>query len=882
MNLVERLEAFGRHDIAVAGGKGAGLGDLIAAGLPVPPGFVITTDAYREVVARNGIQGAILAAQEHAHTSDPASLEAAASTIGAYFEAATIPPDLEERIVLAYAELAATAGEVRRATCTPDGACDSYPQVAVAVRSSATAEDLEGASFAGQQETFLNIVGTTDLLAAIRRCWASLWSGPAIAYRRREGIEAPDVALAVVVQVLVPADSAGVLFTADPVTGRRDHVVIDATWGLGEALVAGQVTPDHLVIDKATGGSVREQIADKRVMTVRRAHGVETVAMEPGRRTTPVLDEAQVGQLLAIARTIEAHTGRPSDVEWVSHEGRIHLTQARAITALPPDLLGMEWSRQMLIERYPDPLTPLTWSAVSSTFFASLRATMEALGGELRDDVPIIKLIHGRAYINVTAFQAGMQSLPLRAPVETTNGRAPGLRTSDRRTTGRGARPRPSAAMASAGLGVARLVLRTHRDWERRLPGYVTTIRAQHGTDWSQVSTGELLAARQTQTAALVPMLDNHARAIVAADLIVQALAGLIKKWVGDSDGQLVLTLLSGLTGNLTVRTNRALWALAQLDRNTPEFAAALGDFLATYGHRSPRYEFAHPTWGERPEQVLELVDLVAAGSPDPGVGEARRRADRHRATAEVRARLSPLRRTVFDQILTLAQTYFRLRENQQFYLVMGVPTMRAIVLELGSRFAAAGLVRTPQDVFLLKGDEVDAIAADLASGRSLQTLAVTDPLGLVIERSLRLDVHRRTPAPLTVGAVPQTVILGDDDLRGTGASAGEASGRARLVRGPEDFASVRPGDILVAPATSPGWTPLFGVVAGLVTEFGGLLSHAGVVAREYGLPAVLGVPDAMARICDGEQVTINGSTGRVVRLGRDAAALADDRGAVS
>ena len=508
MTHVAPLDRFGLADLAIVGGKGAGLGDLIAAGMPVPPGFVITTDAYREVVASNGIQAAILAAHETARVEDPASLKAAAATIAGLFESAVISPALAADIESRYAALGLPG--------TP---------AAVAVRSSATAEDLEDASFAGQQETFLNVVGTAALGEAIRRCWASLWSGPAIAYRRREGIDPAEVALAVVVQVLVPADSAGVLFTADPVSGRRDHLVIDATWGLGEALVGGQVTPDHLVIETRTGVVLSEEIADKKVMTVRDDQGVSLVPTPEDLRRAAVLSTEQVSALVEIARAIHAHAGRPTDVEWVSHEGRILVTQARAITSLPPDLLGMEWSRQMLIERYPDPLTPLTWSALSSTFFASMATTLRSLGGELPADVPMIRLIHGRAYVNVTAFQQGMQSLPLRPPVASSD---PGDAGDAARGDGNAARNRPNAAMASAALGLVRLVLGTHRDWERRLPGYVERITAGVSTNWEEHSTAHLLATRQASAEALIPMLDNHARAIVAADLTLQLLGGCL------------------------------------------------------------------------------------------------------------------------------------------------------------------------------------------------------------------------------------------------------------------------------------------------------------------------------------------------------------------
>ena len=271
---------------------------------------------------------------------------------------------------------------------------------------------------------------------------------------------------------------------------------------------------------------------------------------------------------------------------------------------------------------------------------------------------------------------------------------------------------------------------------------------------------------------------------------------------------------------------------------------------------------------------MLDLVRVIGQESPDPAQGEAARRAAREEATSRAR-RLLPLpRRLVFTKVLSLAQTYFRLRENQQFVIVMGVPPMRGIVVELGRRFVAAGWLGAADEVFLLETDEIDALAAALDEPH-----VATEPRRLVQDRKAALERYRQTPAPVHLGGAAGTVKRPDPAqegrLVGIAASTGCAVGPARIVRGPQDFGRVRAGDVLVAPATSPGWTPLFGLAAGLVTQFGGLLSHAGVVAREYGLPAVLGVPDLLDRVRDGHLVTLDGSTGIVAVQSNDQTALA-------
>ncbi|HSN78298.1 MAG TPA: PEP/pyruvate-binding domain-containing protein, partial [Anaerolineae bacterium] len=329
------------------GGKGASLARLSAAGLPVPTGFHVTTAAYRRFVDENALQPRILAALAGIDAAMPAALEAVSETIRDLFAHGTIPEEVAGAIVPAYARLAGA---------TP----------AVAVRSSATAEDLPEASFAGQQETYLNVRGADAVLEAVRRCWASLWTGRAISYRARQGISPESVALAVVVQALVPAEAAGILFTANPVTGDRSQVVISAAWGLGEAVVGGLVTPDMLTVDKASGRVLDRQTADKQVMTVRTDGGVEEQPVPDALRRSPVLSDHAAARLTRLAVQIEALYGMPLDVEWALQDGAFAILQARPITALPPEPLrwdappGDIWMRGGGIAEFiTEPVSPL-------------------------------------------------------------------------------------------------------------------------------------------------------------------------------------------------------------------------------------------------------------------------------------------------------------------------------------------------------------------------------------------------------------------------------------------------------------------------------------------------------------------------------------------
>ncbi|MBP7694676.1 MAG: hypothetical protein KA764_22325, partial [Anaerolineales bacterium] len=371
--------------LAVVGGKGASLARLAQAGLPVPGGFHITTAAYDACVAANALARGIGAALASADAAQPATLEAASQLIQAAFAQAVMPAGIADAITGAYASLA------------PD---------AVAVRSSATAEDLPDLSFAGQQETFLNVLDLPDLLDKVKRCWASLWTARAIGYRLQHGIDHSSVSLAVVVQRLVAAEAAGVLFTAHPVTGARDQAMLTATWGLGEAIVGGLVTPDTLTLEKLSGRVLTRATADKQVMTVRLASGTAEQPVPAALRRAPVLSDAQAAQLTDLGCQIEALYGMPMDIEWALADGHFTLLQARPITALPaaePPAMPppTEWRlprgayaavRNNIVELMADPLSPLFATLGLSAINASLHHIMNesfAMRGIMPDEIII-------------------------------------------------------------------------------------------------------------------------------------------------------------------------------------------------------------------------------------------------------------------------------------------------------------------------------------------------------------------------------------------------------------------------------------------------------------------------------------------------------------
>ncbi len=356
--------------LELVGGKGASLARLAAEGLPVPPGFHITTLAYHRFVSENHLAESIVRAASQVSADDPAALEGASAEIRSLIDRGRIPDDIAGHIRLSYGALGT----------------DDPP---VAVRSSATAEDLPGMSFAGQQDSFLNVRSGDTVLEAVQRCWASLWTARALGYRARAGIRPQDVAIAVVVQRLVPADVAGVLFTANPVTGARDEMMISAAWGLGEAIVGGHVTPDRFIVDKNTGAIRSQDIAQKSVMTVRLTQGTRDEPVPADKRSEAALLPAQAAELARIGTRIEQLYGLPMDIEWALQDGRPFIVQARPITALPEPRATLDWplpspkgryARSSVIELLPDPLSPLFATLAVPAWNDSYRELAQALG----------------------------------------------------------------------------------------------------------------------------------------------------------------------------------------------------------------------------------------------------------------------------------------------------------------------------------------------------------------------------------------------------------------------------------------------------------------------------------------------------------------------
>ncbi|WP_091328082.1 PEP/pyruvate-binding domain-containing protein [Geodermatophilus ruber] len=865
-----------------AGGKAASLGELIVAGFPVPEGFCVTTEAYGELATAADLTG-ILDRLAGTAADDQAGAVELAGRARERILSTAVPPDIARTITAAYREL----GE----------------RAPVAVRSSATAEDLPFASFAGQQDTYLGVVGVDAVLDAVHRCWASLWTDRAVLYRVRHGIPPTEVRIAVVVQRMVDAAVAGVLFTADPVTGARGVSVVDASPGLGEAVVSGAVNPDHFEVDTATGTVLVRRLGDKRLSVRARPGGGTETVVRPASGTA-CLSDAQLRALVGLGTRVQERFGRPQDIEWaIDADGVLWLTQARPITTLFPVPSGgaqdgglQVWFCLSLAQGLTRPLTPMGISA-----FRVVGSSVARLYGHPPADAvagpPRVGEAAGRLFLDVT--------LILRS--------APGRMVFPRVLDVMEAR---SAVVLRGLLDDPRLSV-THPSWApvvRRLvllavrfgvplqvaqavasPAAARRRMARLGRRAPvQWPAGPVPAAQRLD--AVVRLLGNAlapmAPRVAPAAATGFALLGLAGRLLGaDARPGDLATVLRGLPHNVTTEMDLELWRVATAVRADPAAAEALrrepaaelagryragtlpgvlqrelGGFLDRYGFRTvAEIDVGVPRWAEDPTHVLgvlanylQLDDPRRA--PDAVFARGAAEAGAMVATLTARARRrGRLRARAVALALDRARQLAGLRELPKYLVIGTFARVRAQLQAIGAELSAAGVLARADDVFFL---DLPEVAAALA-GRDLRDV-VAARRGAYDRETGRRHVPR---VLLGDGTEPEARSAGPaaagDALVGTPASAGTVTGPARVVLEPTG-AHLVPGEILVAPSTDPGWTPLFLTAGGLVMEMGGANSHGAVVAREYGIPAVVGVPGATGRISSGQEVTVDGTHGRV------------------
>jgi rifampicin phosphotransferase len=839
--IVASLTYFDGNSLALAGGKGANLGELIKAGFDVPPGFVITTAAYDLLVQSNNLQTDIEKVLSSFQADDPASVKEVSQKINHAIRNASIPNSIHDTLINAYHQMG---------------------NEAVAVRSSATAEDLPEAAFAGQQETFLNVIGCQALLEAVRACWASLWSERAILYRAHHNVDQVSVKLAVVVQTMVPADVAGVMFTANPVSGARDELVIDANPGLGEAVVGGLVTPDHFVVNKHSLSIKEQRIGEREVIIHPKAGGGTEESTLLNKNNELTLSPSAVRHLTKLGIQIERHYGVPQDIEWAwtnnaVKTGKFLILQARPMTALPEPIKisgPMRIVLPMLAEMWPSrpyPLDVTTFTGVLEravgNFLTVLigrsapdpnKAMIEEDGVVVRFEPPAVHpsprmliapwlaLWHMRKY-NPSQWQVD----PIIAEVMT---KADEIDRRDLRSLSW----EQNIETVQESLALIPRVMELR---ERYFPLALLGL----GTLWLFVALaehknlfGKLIAGVETKTTET-----NRVLEMLAAQ--IRGNSGLRDLFVDSDVDSLSLALQQSQVGR--------------------DFLQGLSAFLAQYGHRETALTISQPAWKDEPKFVLGILKVLATTEQRETNHYQEWRHTRDRLLSHSILGRWPLR-NLFLKSLTNARCLFQIREDTHFYATLAQPFVRRVALELGRRLEQVDAVNSITDIFHLKLDELNGLGNPWPP--SAETIAQIQ--ALVARRSAKRESLKNKPMfdPRLLAASQQSED-GNVLLSGSPGSPGIASGPARIVHDVSEFGKLRSGDVLIAPVTNPAWTPLFQRAVGVVVDTGGTASHAAIVAREYGVPAVMGTMNATQQLRDGQWIQIDGSRGLVLKAER-------------
>ncbi|MFI2565237.1 PEP/pyruvate-binding domain-containing protein [Paenarthrobacter sp. NPDC018779] len=918
------LEEIRAGMLTQVGGKAANLGELTAAGLPVPPGFCLTTAAYRHSLASAGMEEVFDAMEATASNPDPAGARATGgpeptASGGAPTDATPVrngspagpdPAHLNSLAARARS-LVLDAGippEVARQVRAAYLALGT--DVPVAVRSSATAEDLAFASFAGQQDTFLNVVGVDSVLDAVSKCWASLWTDRAVSYRSTNGIDHSTVALAVVVQEMVQSATAGVMFTANPVTGRRREAVIDASPGLGEAVVSGAVNPDQYVVDIQSGRILKCTLGDRQVEIRSVAGGgTERVEQETSEAPPePCLSDGQVKALAALGQRVEEHYDVPQDTEWaIDQAGKLWLTQARPITTLypqttrKPDIPGEHaFLNFSLAQGLTRPLTPMG--------LAGIRLIASCVAGKARFTVPHPRSgpspyyeAGQRIFFDVTSvLRSRVGRLIVPRVFDIMEARSAAL------IRGLGDDPRFTVTNNTPFKLIRHVapVAAAYRVPETIFRALFRPAAAMRRVDRIDQELQESLEAPEAATSRqrlhhVEEILGQRIFATVPQVLPLPAVGfamlALVRKLLGpDVSYDELQTVIRGLPNNVTTEMDLELWNLASkigqdpeakeffVSRTAAELREAYQDgtlpprsqsgmdrFLAAYGHRAvAEIDLGMPRWSEDPTHILGVVANYLR--LEPGVGDpARQFEDAARAAEEQVSRLvararakSPVHAAVVRAALDRTRRFAGMRELPKYNLVLGLAAAREQLLLVGGDLAEAGLLDDALDIFFLDFNDVETALA----GTGLQHVVAGR------REAYELELRRRhiPRVLLSDGTEPEAASVlatapgAPGSLTGSPASAGIVTAPARVIMDPVG-AHLEPGEILVAPSTDPGWTPLFLTAGGLVMEMGGPNSHGAVVAREYGIPAVVGVPDATAKLVTGQTITVDGAAGTII-----------------
>ncbi len=815
-----------------------------------------------------------------------------------------VPGRIEIEIASAYATLTRTAGE----------------SGLVAVRSSVGTTDLASTSFPGQMSTYHNVRGEAELMNRVKACWASVFSYAAMVNRHVRGIAYSDVFIAPLVQLMIPADSAGVIFTANPLNGRPDQMVINSCFGLGEGVVSGELSCDHFVVNRDSLEILEEEIGEKEFrieLDSREGHGNRRVPLPEEEGRSQSLSGDQIAELVRIAHRVEELYGLPQDIEWAFWGGELFILQSRRITvpraseqageALPVEWVSEfdstvdpeypEYTLANISEVMPGVLTPLSitsgigyldWGFVeTNSSFGLMR------GIRPKSEYTFLGVFYGRAHLNASVLKAITSRLPgataqefeRLTPEEEEMRRAEKFRLT----------PESLLILAGAICSLTSKMMNTPRRAAAARRSLEEKSAELERYDFEKIPYGELLEYMRGSREESVRIFPLHITSSQLAVVFFDSLRKTTVRWLDDKEGILASRLVTGLHNLESALPSTHIWDLSRMVKRSPqlecifrenepgeilevlradvspqakEFLASLDAFLEKFGFRSVfEAEMMLPSWSEDPSYVFAMVRnyLDTDDDANPGNLALRQERERQDALGEAMGRLSATRRLFLRSIVRRAQKYIGLREYTKAILTEGIAEVKRQTHTISRRLAADGFISEPSDIFFLAREELEAILGGVGDDIPVEELVARRRREHERNQTVALpEFSTGRPRPLSPGEL-ELELEGDFEvLRGLSVSPGKVTGKARVITDPRRNAEIKPGEILVAPVTDAAWTPLFVTAGAIVVDVGGPLSHGSIVAREYGIPGVLSVSLATRLIKTGQVITVDGDHGRV------------------
>ena len=902
------LDETDKTDMSLVSTKFANLGELLKLQLNVPFGFCITTAVYQKIVLQSGLKKYLSDILGKINYDDYDSLNSATEKMKAATVNQEIPEQIKDDITVSYNKLRAKTKTIH-----------------FAVRSSCTYEDLPDSSFAGQYDTYLGISSIEDLLLSVKNCWASLWNPRALVYREKRNIDHLKALMAVIIQPMIACKQSGVMFTVNPMSNERDEIFLNASWGLGESIVSEQVAGDEYIVNKASEDIKLKKISNKNIKIVQLPKGIKRIQVAGDKRKQQCLSDEQIKKLASIGLKLEVYFGCPQDIEWGIAQKNIYIFQSRNITTLGQNRDVIKnvikelstksydqntiWCNTLLSEMLPAP-KPLSWEVLK------LGLSKEGSFGIYEREVGLGKvaseglldLIAGKPYYNINKLcdTFSFYGIPVKIfdykkirenPSEANNFQ-PQL------DYGKfGGKlflfvlkfvlllPYSLYKTGVLAYNIYNLIIKCHTRYTKDvLPEYLKYIEELNNRELNQFSENELVdeIERLIKNWACITLRDH-----ILSEICFETACMLLNFLVGEKETSI---LHSGIEGNKLLETNLQMWELAgqaspkvadiiihnkkdQIVQNLQktvsgrEYLDRTKQFMEKYGHRtSDEFELSTPRWFEQPAKVFEMIQHYLKAKKVNPVDHFEKQ-KKIRIELEQRLikeysvgiyKLFPVERKWFLFALKYSQLYSAMRETTKFYHLMEYAQLRQFLVELGIRLSGKEKngIEDKDDIFYLLTKELRPLVQNESSEVSIKQL--------ISERKsdYKMNLSIQLPSVIFYDSLDKlgepANILATDILEGTPVSKGRVKGKVKIILDPSEFGKFEEGEILVAPRTDVGWTPLFFTAKALVMDIGNVLSHGAVIAREYGLPAVVNVKDASKILKDGQEIVIDGEEGKI------------------